>query len=129
MENEDEFQNTLNRYCVTCHNETLKTANLMLDKINLTKVSENPQIWERVITKLSLRQMPPVGMPRPDDAFYKSFVDYLGNELDSVALTELNTLMPYATCWALKSMGQLCFPRTTPVALIIWGIFSPYQMY
>jgi hypothetical protein len=83
--NADAYQNTLNRYCVTCHNETLKTANLMLDKIDLTNVSENPQIWERVITKLSLRQMPPVGMPRPDDAFYNSFVDYLGNELDQVA--------------------------------------------
>ena len=84
------FRTTLDRYCVTCHNETLKTAGLMLDQINLNDLSLTPRIWERVITKLSLRQMPPVGMPRPDDNFYDSFVTYLGKELDKLAKTNLN---------------------------------------
>ncbi|NNE37496.1 MAG: hypothetical protein HKN08_04260, partial [Gammaproteobacteria bacterium] len=25
----DQYQQTLDQYCITCHNETLKTANLM----------------------------------------------------------------------------------------------------
>ena len=71
------FNDSLNRYCVTCHNETLKTANLLLDKVNLNDLSEDPEIWEKVITKLSLRAMPPVGMPRPDEKFYQDFLTHL----------------------------------------------------
>jgi hypothetical protein len=81
----DEFQKTLNQYCVTCHNETLKTANLMLDRTNLNDLSENPEIWEKVITKLSLRAMPPVGMPRPNDEFYQDFLVHLKTGLNKVS--------------------------------------------
>ena len=86
----DQFRLTLDRFCVSCHNETLKTANLMLDKANVNDLSESPQLWERVITKLSLRQMPPVGMPRPDETFYKSFTSYLKNQLDSLSAANQN---------------------------------------
>jgi hypothetical protein len=85
-----QFRSTLDRYCVICHNERLNTAKLLLDKAELTNVTEDPRMWERVITKLSHRQMPPVGMPRPDDVFYESFVHYLANELDSVAKANPN---------------------------------------
>ncbi len=80
-----QYRLTLNQYCVTCHNKTLNTASLMLDKANLQDLSEAPQIWEKVITKLSLRSMPPVGMPRPDESFYKSFTNHLKSELDRLA--------------------------------------------
>jgi len=86
----DQYQETLNRYCVTCHNETLNTAFLMLDKANVHNVGEAPHIWEKLITKLSLRSMPPVGMPRPDEAFYKSFISYLETNLDKHAVSNPN---------------------------------------
>ncbi|NNE39051.1 MAG: DUF1587 domain-containing protein, partial [Gammaproteobacteria bacterium] len=79
------FKDSLNRYCVTCHNETLKTANLLLDKVNLNDLGENPEIWEKVITKLSLRSMPPVGMPRPDEDFYQAFLSHLKSGLNNVS--------------------------------------------
>jgi hypothetical protein len=75
------YRDTLDRYCVTCHNEKLQTAGLMLDLANVGDVTEAPHIWERVITRLSLKAMPPVGMPRPDADFYKAFPDYLKSEL------------------------------------------------
>lgn len=86
----EQFRTTLDRYCVTCHNETLKTAGLMLDQANLHDLSEAPQIWERVITKLSLRAMPPVGMPRPDESFYESFTSYLKSRLNALAADNPN---------------------------------------
>src|SRR5439155_19144255 len=49
----------LDRYCVTCHNEKLATAGLMLDKMDLDKVRENPAVWEKVVHKLRTRAMPP----------------------------------------------------------------------
>src|SRR3990172_4159506 len=67
----------LNRYCVTCHNEKLKTAGLMLDKMDVEKVSESAEKWEKVIRKLRASAMPPVGMPRPEKAAYDSFATYL----------------------------------------------------
>ena len=36
---------TINRYCVTCHNEKLHTAGLMLDKLDVEKVGENAEVW------------------------------------------------------------------------------------
>ena len=75
----------LQRYCFTCHNERLKTANLLLDTMNVEKPGETPEVWEKVVRKLRGRQMPPAGMPRPDEAGYDAFVHYLETELDRMA--------------------------------------------
>ena len=85
-----QYRDTLNRYCVTCHNEKLRTASLMLDLANVSEPGEAPYIWERVITKLSLKAMPPVGMPRPDANFYAQFASYLKSSLDEVAVKNPN---------------------------------------
>ncbi|MDH3531599.1 MAG: DUF1592 domain-containing protein [Gammaproteobacteria bacterium] len=85
-----EYRDTLDRYCVTCHNEKLQTAGLKLDLANVGDVTENPYVWERVITKLSLKAMPPVGMPRPDAEFYAAFPEYLKTALDSHAAEKPN---------------------------------------
>jgi hypothetical protein len=75
----------LNQYCVACHNETLKTAGLMLDQADVDKPAANPALWEKVIRKLRMRAMPPPPMPRPDEAVYESLVAYLESELDQAA--------------------------------------------
>jgi hypothetical protein len=76
---------TLNRYCVTCHNEKLRTADLLLDRADLEKVSESPEIWEKVVGKLRSGAMPPAGAPRPDKPTYDSVASYLEKELDRAA--------------------------------------------
>ena len=75
----------LNRYCVTCHNERLKTADLMLDKMDVDNVPAGREVWEKVIRKLRTGAMPPAGMPRPDQASYDSFASYLEGVLDRAA--------------------------------------------
>ena len=79
------FQTVLNRYCVTCHNERLKTAGLVLEGIDIENISEGAPVWEKVLRKLRAGQMPPAGMPRPDQATYDSFATYLEAELDNEA--------------------------------------------
>ena len=37
----------LDRYCVTCHNGALQTADLELDSVDVNDVSANPAVWER----------------------------------------------------------------------------------
>ncbi|MCH8266350.1 MAG: DUF1592 domain-containing protein [Acidobacteria bacterium] len=84
----------LDQYCVTCHNEKLKTAGLMLDKMNLGEVSENAAVWEKVVRKVRTGQMPPAGMPRPDKAAYDSLAAYLEAELDRAAAAHPNPGRP-----------------------------------
>jgi mono/diheme cytochrome c family protein len=85
---------TLDKYCVGCHNQKLKTANLTLDTADLTKVSENGEIWEKVILKLDLGMMPPAGLPRPDDSARLGVVRYLQTELDRAAAEHPNPGRP-----------------------------------
>ena len=54
----------LDRYCVTCHNQRMKTANVMFDTMDVTDVSQNPQTWERAVRKLRGGMMPPPGAAR-----------------------------------------------------------------
>jgi hypothetical protein len=76
-------QSTLNQYCVTCHNDALNTAGFSLQGVDVNKVGEAAEIWEKVLRKLKVRTMPPSGMPRPDIATYDEFAGYLENSLDS----------------------------------------------
>jgi mono/diheme cytochrome c family protein len=80
-----EHRDTLNQYCVTCHNETLKTARLQLDHLDPENVTKNTAQWEKVLRKLRNRQMPPAGMPRPDEQTYDGLITYLTTELDRSA--------------------------------------------
>src|SRR2546422_6303453 len=38
----------LKRYCITCHNQALKTAGLMLDQLDVERVGEAVETWEKV---------------------------------------------------------------------------------
>ena len=57
---------SLDRYCVSCHNQRLKTAGLSLDTVDPASLAEHAEIWEKVVRKLRAGTMPPVGRPRPD---------------------------------------------------------------
>ncbi len=84
----------LNRYCITCHNEKLKTAGLMLDKVDLGNVAPGAEIWEKVVRKLQTRAMPPAAAPRPDEAAYKSLASYLETALDDAVVANPNPGRP-----------------------------------
>src|SRR5688572_4124671 len=87
-------QAVLSRYCITCHNERLKTASLMLDKVDVADVRKAPVVWEKVVRKLRTGAMPPAGLPRPDKATYDSFAGYLETELDDLASANPNPGRP-----------------------------------
>ena len=80
----------LDQYCVTCHNERLRTADLALDTLDVDDVGRAPEVWERVVRKLRAGAMPPLPRPRPDAATYDVFTGWLEVELDRVAATNLN---------------------------------------
>lgn len=79
------YRAVLNKYCVTCHNQRLKTGGLTLDTLDLGKVAEQAETWEKVIRKLQSRTMPPAGMPRPDAATYQELTAWLETQIDTAA--------------------------------------------
>src|SRR5215475_14751436 len=56
----------LNQYCITCHNQRLKTAGLLLDSMDLEHVEKDAAAWEKVVRKVRTGMMPPSGARRPD---------------------------------------------------------------
>ena len=72
----------LDRYCVGCHNERLKTAGLMLDQIDIGQVGSHAEVLEKVVRKLRSGQMPPEGRPRPEAAVIDTFAAALEAALD-----------------------------------------------
>src|SRR6202166_4878205 len=59
---------TINKYCVTCHNDRLKTGGLTLAAADVTHPAAAAETWEKVVRKLRTGAMPPAGAPRPDRA-------------------------------------------------------------
>ena len=84
------------KYCVTCHNERTKTAGLLLDKADPDRVGSSADTWEKVLVQLRGRSMPPVNMPRPDNATYDLVTTWLETELDRAAASRPNPGRPAA---------------------------------
>src|SRR5579863_6912394 len=79
----------LDKYCVVCHNAKLKTANLLLDQLDLAHVGDHAEIGEKVVRKLRAGMMPPTGMPQPDPATREALIAFMEKELDRGAIPYL----------------------------------------
>ncbi len=87
------YQEMLNKYCITCHNEKAKIpagAPLMLDKANLNDPGSNAAVWEKVVRKLGVGAMPPRNSPAPGAAELTAFRSALITSLDNAAARKNN---------------------------------------
>ena len=78
----------LDRYCLACHNERLRTRGTVpvsFEGLTVADVGADAEVWEKVVRKLHARAMPPAGRPRPDEETYEGFVAWLETELDRAA--------------------------------------------
>jgi cytochrome c5 len=82
------------KYCVTCHNQKLKTGGLTLDTMDPANVAEGAATWEKVVRRLRGGSMPPAGMPRPDQTVYDSVAGWLETELDRAAAVRRTRQIP-----------------------------------
>jgi hypothetical protein len=71
------------KYCVGCHNTKTKIAGLALE-------APDTAAWEKTLRRMRGRTMPPVGLPRPDEATYSSAVQSLEAKLDADAAAHPN---------------------------------------
>ena len=84
------FRQTIAQHCLACHGSATKTAGLDLERLSAAAVAHDTDAWEGVVRKLRGRQMPPVGMPKPDEAEYRTALQSLTSELDSLASSNPN---------------------------------------
>ena len=82
------------KYCVTCHNQRLKTAGLSLDTLDISNPSAGADVWERAVRKMRVGMMPPQGAPRPDAGTQTALISYLTGSLDQSAATHPNPGRP-----------------------------------
>jgi cytochrome c551/c552 len=80
----------LDQYCVTCHNQKLKTGGLELDKLDLGSVGNDAEVWEKVTRKLRAGMMPPAGAGRPDRAALDALAASVEAALDRAAAANPN---------------------------------------
>ena len=80
----------VSRYCASCHNDRLKRGGLALDAVAAQDISQHPEVWEKVVRKIRARQMPPVGLPRPEEATYNAEISMLETALDRAAAASPN---------------------------------------
>src|SRR5262249_10299496 len=100
-------QSFLDRYCLQCHNEKVKTAGLSLENSGPGNPGERPEIWEKVLAKLNSGAMPPAGMPRPDTASGNAFTHAIAGDLDTAARKT-----PYAGRPVVRRLNRLEYTNT-----------------
>lgn len=77
-----EMQQTVNSFCLACHNDTLATAELSLQQIDFSRPDLHADVMEKMVKKLRSHMMPPAGMPRPEFEQYEVITSWLESELD-----------------------------------------------
>src|SRR5829696_2131630 len=68
----------LAEHCYACHNSKQQAGGLNLQTYKTAaSISENREVWERVMRKLQTGQMPPKGLPRPDRGALESVIRWI----------------------------------------------------
>ena len=78
------------RYCISCHNDRLKSGELSLAGVNPADAAAHGAILEKVARKLRGGTMPPEGSRRPDKATMEAFIASLESSLDREAAARPN---------------------------------------
>ena len=83
----------LEKYCITCHSQSGKDKGLVpvaFDKLDLSRIGNDAEVWEKVVRKVNAGVMPPPGAPRPDRAASEGLTSWLTAELDRAAIANPN---------------------------------------
>jgi mono/diheme cytochrome c family protein len=85
-----QFQTLVNKYCIGCHSDKLKTGGVVLESRDYAKITEDAQVWEKVVRKVRAGEMPPVGLPRPDKSTLDGFASWIETTIDTAAAAHPN---------------------------------------
>jgi hypothetical protein len=78
----------VDRYCVACHSQRLKTGGLTLDDLTFPPSADSKAalaVWEKVLRKVRTGAMPPAGARRPESKEAAAFLSSVETTLDRIA--------------------------------------------
>jgi hypothetical protein len=76
---------TLKQYCVSCHNDRVKTAGVTFEGMTAESIAQHGDLFEKAVRKMRGRVMPPPGARQPAAAAVDSLVAWLEASLDRAA--------------------------------------------
>ncbi len=80
-----EFRALTQQYCTKCHNTTDWAGGFAFDILDWSHPGDDAEVWEKAVTKLTGRLMPPAGQKEPPQASVDAFINYLETRLDDSA--------------------------------------------
>jgi mono/diheme cytochrome c family protein len=90
----DEPAKVVGRYCVTCHNNKLKTGGMSLERLDARHPAAGDEAaletWEKAVRKVRVGMMPPDSAPQPSAQERAGLVAWLESELDRAAAADLH---------------------------------------
>jgi len=80
----------VNRYCMGCHNDKLRSGGFDWAKVNFAHPDRSAEDLEKALHMLHAGMMPPPGIPRPRPEVMQSFITSIENRVDEAATAEPN---------------------------------------
>lgn len=77
--------NTIEQYCMDCHNLEDYSGGVAFDLMSSDQVGEESEVFEEAVRRLKGGLMPPPGEPRPDNEEVTALAGWLENRLDAAA--------------------------------------------
>jgi len=84
----------VDRYCIACHSQKAKIAGVALEGLDWANIGANASVLERVLRKVRSSEMPPAGMPHPEQSTADTFTKWLEDSLDRAAAANPNPGRP-----------------------------------
>ena len=78
------------QYCATCHNDRAKAGGLSLASFDAGRLTEHPEVVEKMIRKLRAGMMPPAGARRPEEAALMQLATAFETRIDRAAAANPN---------------------------------------
>jgi hypothetical protein len=76
----------LKQYCLGCHSTQKHKGDLDLEQFtSVNQILRLPKVWEEVMEKVSLEEMPPREKPQPEPAERERLIAWVGSTLDKAA--------------------------------------------
>jgi hypothetical protein len=88
--NQGVLKRFVSSHCLDCHDAATKEAGVALDELLSADIAGNVEAWEKVVRKLTSRQMPPLDSTRPKEQEYDAAVGVLAAALDQAAARRPN---------------------------------------
>ena len=80
----------IQQYCVRCHNDSALRGNMTLEQFDLATAEDNPELTEKMISKVRAGMMPPPGARRPEGDTLRVLAEELELHMDGFAARSPN---------------------------------------